>query len=125
MYFEVLIQFDRQTSIKVNSTVPGVDTAFKVFVSARFCSAIWAYITDCDETFNYWEPLHYIIYGNGLQTWEYSPEFALRSYTYLMVQGVPAWIYNKICEPTPILIFYFVRCMLGLICAGVERYFYK
>ncbi|XP_055377743.1 alpha-1,2-mannosyltransferase ALG9 [Condylostylus longicornis] len=115
----------QSSSQKTHSAVPGIDTAFKVFLSARFCSAIWAYISDCDETFNYWEPLHYIIYGHGLQTWEYSPQFALRSYTYLMLQGVPGWIYNKIFEPSPLLIFYFTRCMLALVCAVIERYFYK
>lgn len=105
--------------------IPGVDTAFKTFISARFCSAIWAYISDCDETFNYWEPLHYCVYGRGLQTWEYSPEFALRSYTYLLVQGVPGWIYDQIFHPSPLLIFYLIRCILGFGCAVVERYLYK
>jgi alpha-1,2-mannosyltransferase len=102
-----------------------VDTAFKALLSARFCAAIWTHITDCDETFNYWEPLHYLIYGNGLQTWEYSPQFALRSYTYLLVHGVPAWCYEQIFKPNPMLVFYFVRCLLGLVCAIVEVYFYK
>ncbi|XP_037951911.1 alpha-1,2-mannosyltransferase ALG9 [Teleopsis dalmanni] len=110
---------------KTNAIMPGVDTAFKTFVSARLCSAIWAYISDCDETFNYWEPLHYIINGRGLQTWEYSPQFALRSYTYLLLQGVPGWIYQKIFNPSPILIFYMVRCMLGFGCAVMERFMYK
>lgn len=32
-------------------------TAFKVLLSARFCAAIWSNISDCDETFNYWEPV--------------------------------------------------------------------
>lgn len=32
---------------------------------------------------NYWEPAHYLMYGYGLQTWEYSPQYALRSYYYL------------------------------------------
>ncbi|CAG2065990.1 unnamed protein product, partial [Timema podura] len=35
---------------------PKGDTAFKALLSARFCAAIWSHITDCDETFNYWEP---------------------------------------------------------------------
>ncbi|XP_011206987.1 alpha-1,2-mannosyltransferase ALG9 isoform X1 [Bactrocera dorsalis] len=107
------------------SMIPSVETAFKTLISARLCSAIWAYIADCDETFNYWEPLHYIINGHGLQTWEYSPEFALRSYTYLLVQGVPGWIYHKLFNPSPILIFYMIRCMLGFGCAVMERFMYK
>lgn len=109
----------------MNVLTPGADTAFKAFLSARFCAAIWAIITDCDETYNYWEPMHYLIYGNGLQTWEYSPEYALRSYTYLLLHGVPAWLYNQIFSPSPILVFYFTRCMMGLTCAVVEAYFYK
>jgi alpha-1,2-mannosyltransferase len=104
---------------------PKIDTAFKVLLSARFCAAIWSHITDCDETFNYWEPLHYLIYGKGLQTWEYSSEFALRSYVYLMFHGVPAWIYQQIFQPNPMLVFYFVRCTLGFMCAVMEVYFYK
>ena len=40
-------------------------------------------VLDCDETFNYWEPLHYLQYGSGLQVWEYSPDYALRSYFFL------------------------------------------
>ena len=38
---------------------------------------------DCDEAFNFWEPLHYLTHGHGLQTWEHGGEFALRSYAYL------------------------------------------
>ncbi|KAG7372265.1 Alg9-like mannosyltransferase family-domain containing protein [Nitzschia inconspicua] len=41
-------------------------------------------IMDCDESFNYWEPLHFLLYSNGYQTWEYSNTFALRTYAYLM-----------------------------------------
>ena len=41
-------------------------------------------IMDCDETYNYWEPLHFIMYGSGMQTWEYAPDFALRTYAYLL-----------------------------------------
>lgn len=41
------------------------------------------HIDDTDETHGYYEPVHYLLYGTGLQTWEYSPEFALRSYAFL------------------------------------------
>ncbi|EPS41638.1 hypothetical protein H072_4458 [Dactylellina haptotyla CBS 200.50] len=46
-------------------------------------SATFAIIPDCDEVFNYWEPTHYISYGSGLQTWEYSPLYAIRSWLYV------------------------------------------
>lgn len=45
-------------------------------------------VLDCDETFNYWEPLHYLQYGSGLQVWEYSPDYALRSYFFLALHYV-------------------------------------
>ncbi|XP_044266986.1 alpha-1,2-mannosyltransferase ALG9 [Tribolium madens] len=104
---------------------PGGDTAFKALLSARFCAAIWSHISDCDETYNYWEPMHYLVFGKGLQTWEYSPQYALRSYTYLMCHAAPAYIYHKLLQPNPLLMFYFIRCLLGLICALAEVYFYK
>lgn len=115
---------------KVENTTSGLifpagDTAFKTLLSARFCSAIWSHISDCDETYNYWEPMHYLIFGKGLQTWEYSPKYGLRSYFYLMVHAAPAWIYQNLLQPNPVLIFYFIRCILGLICATCEVYFYK
>lgn len=37
----------------------------------RHMSATSNIIHDCDEVFNYWEPLHYILYKSGFQTWEY------------------------------------------------------
>jgi len=55
----------------------------------RIGAAELAVITDCDEVFNYWEPLHFLLYGSGLQTWEYSPEYALRSYLYLLLFKIP------------------------------------
>lgn len=127
MYFFLVLGGNRNPvpSTKSNVIMPAADSAFKALVSARICAAIWSFITDCDETFNYWEPLHYLINGHGLQTWEYSPEFALRSYTYLLIHGVPGWIYKSIFQSSPMLIFYFIRCILGLGCALSEVYFYK
>ncbi|KAL1140575.1 hypothetical protein AAG570_000505, partial [Ranatra chinensis] len=107
-------------------------TAFKVLLSARIVAAIWSHISDCDETFNYWEPVcyliyyqHYLLYGKGLQTWEYSPLYSLRSYTYLVFQLAPTFIYNAILNPDKLLAFYFQRCLLALGCAACEVYFYK
>lgn len=43
-------------------------------------------LQDCDEVYNYWEPLHYLVYGSGQaqQTWEYAHEFALRTYAFVV-----------------------------------------
>lgn len=32
-------------------------TAFKILLSARLCAAVWNIVGDCDETYNYWEPV--------------------------------------------------------------------
>ncbi len=37
---------------------PNVQTVFKALASARLCAAVWNNITDCDETYNYWEPVN-------------------------------------------------------------------
>ncbi|CAM9376739.1 unnamed protein product [Phaeothamnion confervicola] len=58
--------------------------ALLLLVCVRLLSAATTCIGDCDETFNYWEPLHYSLYGFGQQTWEYAPDHALRSWAFLM-----------------------------------------
>ncbi|XP_001599180.2 alpha-1,2-mannosyltransferase ALG9 [Nasonia vitripennis] len=113
------------TSENIDLLYPGGDTAFKMLFCIRFCSAIWSNITDCDETYNYWEPGHFLLYRSGQQTWEYSPQYALRSYTYLLIHMVPAKLYSYFLEPNPINVFYFVRILLSLVCALSEVYFYK
>ncbi|XP_050777978.1 alpha-1,2-mannosyltransferase ALG9-like isoform X3 [Gopherus flavomarginatus] len=59
---------------------PEGSTAFKCLISARFCAALLSNISDCDETFNYWEP---------------------------------------------VLVFYFLRCLLAFLSCICELYFYK
>ncbi|PKU82316.1 dol-P-Man:Man(6)GlcNAc(2)-PP-Dol alpha-1,2-mannosyltransferase [Dendrobium catenatum] len=86
----------------------------------RHMSASSNIIHDCDEVFNYWEPLHYLLYKSGFQTWEYSSEFALRSYLYLLfhmlVAGPTSWFYKD----EKIQVFYKVRLFLGLISTITE-----
>ncbi|XP_051552085.1 alpha-1,2-mannosyltransferase ALG9-like isoform X1 [Myxocyprinus asiaticus] len=104
---------------------PEGSTAFKCLVSARFCAALLSNISDCDETYNYWEPTHYLLYGTGMQTWEYSPAYAIRSYAYLWLHALPACFHAKILQTNKVLVFYFLRCMLAFICCVCELYFHK
>ncbi|XP_052785256.1 alpha-1,2-mannosyltransferase ALG9-like [Mya arenaria] len=104
---------------------PAPYTVFKVFMSARLCAAAWNIVGDCDETFNYWEPTHYLMFGKGFQTWEYSPEYAIRSYAYLMLHTLPMRLYGLIFTPNPVMMFFFTRCILALACALTEVVFYK
>ena len=50
---------------------PGTKTAFCLLLAARVVGALVNTIHDCDEVYNYWEPLHFLLYGSGMQTWEY------------------------------------------------------
>uniref|UniRef100_A0A8C9U3M5 Mannosyltransferase n=1 Tax=Scleropages formosus TaxID=113540 RepID=A0A8C9U3M5_SCLFO len=104
---------------------PEGSTAFKCLVSARFCAALLSNISDCDETYNYWEPTHYLLYGKGMQTWEYSPAYAIRSYAYLWLHALPAYFHAKILQTNKVLVFYFLRCALAFACCVCELYFYK
>ena len=43
---------------------------------------------------------HYLLYGSGFQTWEYSPTYAIRSYGYLLLHLFPMLVTNtanKVC----------------------------
>lgn len=104
---------------------PATFTAFKVLLSARLCAAVWSNIQDCDETYNYWEPTHYLMYGRGMQTWEYSPLYAIRSYAYLWLYALPGFAYSSLLQDQRTLVFYFMRCVIGAVEAICEAYFYK
>ncbi|KAK9132088.1 hypothetical protein Scep_011616 [Stephania cephalantha] len=86
----------------------------------RYMSVTSNIIHDCDEVFNYWEPLHYLIYKSGFQTWEYSSQFALRSYLYLLFHELVArpasWVFGE----DKVRVFYAVRLFLGIISVITE-----
>ncbi|CAE6455165.1 unnamed protein product [Rhizoctonia solani] len=69
---------------------PGLSTAFRMLVLIRVAAATWSNIQDCDEVFNFWEPMHYLDQGHGFQTWETSPAYALRSWAYILLHIFPA-----------------------------------
>ncbi|KAL1518698.1 hypothetical protein AB1Y20_002985 [Prymnesium parvum] len=87
----------------------------------RLAAALLSPIADCDETFNYWEPMHFLLYGEGLQTWEYSPAYALRSYAYLALHAAAARL------AAPLVVrraqFFAVRAALGALSALLEARF--
>ncbi|POI29171.1 hypothetical protein CIB84_007079, partial [Bambusicola thoracicus] len=41
---------------------------------------------------------HYLIYGKGFQTWEYSPAYAIRSYAYLWLHALPALFHARVLQ---------------------------
>ena len=72
---------------------------------------------DCDEIFNYWEPLHFLFFSYGFQTWEYSPLFALRPYLYLLLHRLPvALLVNRVSKPVLFRIIKLLLTVFSLYC---------
>jgi alpha-1,2-mannosyltransferase len=85
--------------------------------------------------FNFWEPLHYITHGSGFQTWEATPQFAIRSWTYIFLH-FPFTVFGKLFSTSkvrsPLFVplgsltleqrpsFFAVRLTLGFICSLCE-----
>lgn len=42
-----------------------------LLAAVRVLGAALYLVHDCDEVYNYWEPLHFLLKGTGMQTWEY------------------------------------------------------
>ncbi|RSM00701.1 hypothetical protein CEP52_008980 [Fusarium oligoseptatum] len=92
-------------------------SAFYWFLAAALVSAWFAPIQDCDETFNYWEPTHYLSHGYGLQTWEYSPDYAIRSWLYIALHAIVGNVRRLLPHSTKVGEFFFIRFGLAFVCA--------
>lgn len=92
---------------------------FYGFLLVNTLAAAFAPIQDCDEVFNYWEPTHYLNHGSGLQTWEYSPEFSIRSWLYIVIHAIIGK-FGSLLSTRSTAEFYAVRMALGAICALCE-----
>ena len=93
----------------------------------RLCGAALNIVHDCDEVYNYWEPLHRLLYGFGKEPWEYSPQYALRSYLYIILHWVFAaplsWVFGSAVYK--VLVFYGLRCVFATISATLEMRLYR
>ncbi|KAI9681623.1 MAG: mannosyltransferase [Trizodia sp. TS-e1964] len=94
--------------------------AFSIFLGANALAALYAPVQDCDEVFNYWEPTHYLLHGYGLQTWEYSPEYAIRSWLYPSLHALVGLVAKLVPFTAKSAQFYFIRLALGFLCALCE-----
>ncbi|AET40839.1 dolichyl-P-Man:Man(6)GlcNAc(2)-PP-dolichol alpha-1,2-mannosyltransferase Ecym_6468 [Eremothecium cymbalariae DBVPG len=96
-------------------------------ISRLYVQPNFSLISDCDETFNYWEPLNLLVRGFGKQTWEYSPEYSIRSWTFLLpFYGVLSLV-KKVADRqgwAPRLLFYVARVIFGLMSTVFEKKLY-
>lgn len=113
-----------------------INPVFDGLFAARVIAVFFAPILDCDEVFNYWDPTHFLTHGFGLQTWEYSPEYAIRSWVYAGLHAVLIKIgavianFNSRIFPQIFTVsasanlFYFIRCTYAAASAGADMFLY-
>ncbi|OUM65604.1 glycosyltransferase family 22 protein [Piromyces sp. E2] len=103
---------------------PSFSVAFKFILFCRLLAAIFTVITDCDETFNYWEPTHYLHYGYGLQTWEYSPKYSIRSWAYILIHTLISKVLS-IPAHNKYQLFFFIRMVFATVSSYCETILYQ
>jgi alpha-1,2-mannosyltransferase len=97
---------------------------FGFFLALNALAAYCNHFDDVDEPYGYYEPLHYLLYGIGMQTWEYSPEFALRSYAFISPMLLASKLLLTISPSlTKIEVFYTLRMLIGVFFAACETSF--
>ncbi|KAH9897963.1 glycosyltransferase family 22 protein [Cubamyces lactineus] len=104
---------------------PSWSAALRILLLIRVAGAMYSGIQDCDEVFNFWEPLHYLYKGYGFQTWETSPEYSIRSWAYILLHYLPVQITATFLGPEKRPAFFAVRIFLGLISSLCEVTFYR
>ncbi|KAL6231318.1 hypothetical protein BDW75DRAFT_233690 [Aspergillus navahoensis] len=95
-----------------------------ICVISNGIAAFLAPIQDCDEVFNFWEPTHYLDHGYGLQTWEYSPVYSIRSWLYIAFHAIVGKI-GSFVVGSKSSEFYFIRFFLAMICAACQTRLYS
>lgn len=93
-----------------------VKAAFTILLVVNLVGTVVNHIDDTDETYGYWEPLHYLSNRVGLQTWEYSPLYAIRTYSFIfpVYAIVSALQWASISK---LVVFKTIKGMLGLLAA--------
>lgn len=91
---------------------------------ANGLAALFAPIQDCDEVYNFWEPAHYLDHGYGLQTWEYSPVYSIRSWLYVSLHAAVGKLGSTVVN-TKAAEFYVIRLFLAFFCAACQTRLYS
>ena len=91
-------------------------------VVVRLYGGVVSGVADCDEVYNYWEGVHLLAYSGDFrrpfQTWEYAPNFALRSWAFVAPYAALA---RALGGDGTLAVFRAVRCLgLALPCAAAE-----
>jgi alpha-1,2-mannosyltransferase len=96
---------------------------FVLFIFLNTVAVFMNHIDDTDETYGYWEPLHYILYNKGMQTWEYSPIYAIRSYAFIYPFAMIAMMFKNFFGIEKIPLFYTLRFIFALLASYSQHRF--
>ncbi|ORY24212.1 putative mannosyltransferase [Naematelia encephala] len=105
--------------------VPSLSAAFRLLWLVRTAAAMYAIISDCDEVFNFYEPLHYFQHNSGFQTWELSPQFAVRSWAYVLLHWPFAHLGPLILRLGKRQQFFALRICLAAVSSFCEAKFFR
>ncbi|KAJ7847854.1 glycosyltransferase family 22 protein [Mycena leptocephala] len=103
---------------------PSFSLAVRILMLMRVTGAMYSNIDDCDEVFNFWEPLHFLDHSYGFQTWEVSPQYAIRSWAYILLHIFPAKLSKLLLTGDKSRLFA-VRISLATISVFAEAKFYR
>jgi hypothetical protein len=117
----------RQTSISMQiqcrTSMSAQDVSlFALFLAVNLIACSVNHIDDTDETYGYWEPLHYLVHGVGMQTWEYAPQYAIRTYAFIYPISLFCTLLKTFGCPKHMM-FYAVKGLLGTLTAHAETRF--
>ncbi|PFH52224.1 glycosyltransferase family 22 protein [Amanita thiersii Skay4041] len=104
---------------------PSFSFALRVILLMRVAGAMYSNIDDCDEVYNFWEPLHFLDKGYGFQTWEVSPQYAIRSWAYVLLHLLPARLAAFLFGDDKRVAFFAVRISLAVISSITEVTLYR
>jgi len=99
------------------------------------------HIGDADAVYNYWEPVHLLATEasaqrpvSAFETWEYAPQYAIRSWAYAALHAVVPSVLVRTPLPkvrrvsrlvTQYAAFYGARVALAAVSAGVDTLLYE
>ncbi|KAL5535984.1 ALG9 [Sanghuangporus sanghuang] len=104
---------------------PSFVLAMRILILIRVSGAMYSNILDCDEVYNFWEPLHYLDRGYGFQTWETSPNYAIRSWAYIALHLYPATAIPRLLGLNKRAMFFGLRIIFAFVSSLCEARFYR
>uniref|UniRef100_A0A915E6S3 Mannosyltransferase n=1 Tax=Ditylenchus dipsaci TaxID=166011 RepID=A0A915E6S3_9BILA len=121
---EIFLEAQKSPRKRFSRLISLMDELKIIVLNTSDC-LFWAIITDCDEVYNYWEPLHLLLFGRGFQTWEYSPAYAIRSWLYINLHNFPAQLMFPLLASSKAAFFHTLRFVIGFVGLSADICLYE